>query len=391
VKYSFDKKNSYDARRDFCVIKGKKAIMEREPYLHELAERCDQLGAMHWLSYFLGGAGAKWKQPYLVLFLNPGASIESLQASDFRGAALFYELGGLGLRTGAFSTDDWEGLRTVIAPPDLRSQLAARAVEVLIQQGAHVMLTTYRYFSSAEQAAGTILKQPGILWTEHNREVTKHRLVLEDTYEKTLAKFGKQTRFNLRYYRKRLMARIECTFLSDARAVVTETELLHLNKSSLNPIPEEECKRRYRATRDLMGGFLIGLRKQDGPLLSILGGWRHGTTTVMHHQMNLAGFEKDSLGTVMRAFFLESEIARGTQNIVFYHGTSHTMSHAFHTDLLRDLIVCRKTLRARLLLKLAGRLASPRYYADAHYFGGSATFFAAALTYDEALWRSTTP
>jgi len=33
---------------------------------------------------------------------------------------------------------------------------------------------------------------------------------------------------------------------------------------------------------------------------------------VMHHQMNVAGFEKDSLCTVMRAYFLESEIARGT-------------------------------------------------------------------------------
>jgi hypothetical protein len=359
--------------------------------LQQLAERCDQLGAMHWLNYFLGGAGAKWKEPYLVLALNFGADVNSLRPEDLCGAALFYELRAFGIRTRAFSTDDWEGLRTVIAPPAMRGQLIARAVQALVQQGAHIMLTTYSYTSPDERPAGTMLQQPSMLWTEYDRQMTKHRLVLEKTYEETLAKFGKRTRTNLRYYRKRLLAQMDCTFLADAGSVVSEEELVLMNRRSLNQVPENECRRRFHATRDLSGGFLIALRKPDGELLSILGGWRQGTTTVMHHQMNLAGFEKDSLCTVMRAFFLESEIARGTRTVIFYHGTNHTMSRAFEVDLLHDLVVCRKSLRARILLRLASRLASSRYYSDTHYFGGSTTFFAGALTNGAAIWRSASP
>jgi hypothetical protein len=381
----------FDPLSDLYVLKGQKAILECESLLQQLAERCGQPGAMHWLSYFLGGAGAKWKQPYLMLALNPGADINSLRSDDLCGAALFYELRAFGIRTGAFSTDDWEGLRTVIAPPAMRSPLIARAVQTLGRLGAHVMLTTYRYTSPAEKPASMMLQQRDVLWTEYTRTMTKHRLVLEKTYEETLAKFGKRTRINLRYYRKRLLAKMDCEFLADARTMVSEAELVHMNTVSLNPVPEDECRRRYHATRDLSGGFLIGLRTPDGQLLSILGGWRQGTTTVMHHQMNVAGFEKDSLCTVMRAFFLESEIARGTRTVIFYHGTNHTMSRAFDVDYLHDLVVCRKSIRARVLLKLASRLASSRYYSDTHYFGGSTTFFAGALTSNEAVWHSGTP
>jgi hypothetical protein len=376
---------------DLHVLKGKKAILECGALLQQLAERCDQLGAMHWLSYFLGGAGARWKKPCLVLLLNSGANVKSLRPEDLVGAALFFELGALGIRTGAFSTDDWEGLRTVIAPPAIRSQFAARAVQALIQQGAHVALATYRYTPMGEKTAGPMLQPGDTLWAEYARKMTKHRLVLEATYEETLAKFGKHTRFNLRYYRKRLLAKMDCEFLEDVHSVVSEAEFVRMNTTVLNPTSVNECKRRYLATRDSSGGFLIGLREPKGRLLSVLGGWRHGTTTVMHHQMNAAGYEKDSLGTVMRAFFLEREIERGTRTVIFYHGTNHTMSHAFDVELLRDLVVRRKSLRARVLLKLASRLASPRYYEDVHYFGGSTTFFAGALMYEKAIWRSGPP
>jgi hypothetical protein len=313
---------------------------------------------------------------------------ETMNPSDLLGAALFFELRVFGVGTGAFSTDDWEGLRTVIAPAAMRGELAARAVHALIQRGAHVVLTTYRHTSPEEKAASRMLQRRGVLWTEYDRKVTKHRLMLEKTYDETLAKFGKQTRFNFRYYRKRLMARMDCRFLPDALPEVDETELVLMNAKALNPVSEDECRRRFRAARDLADGFLIALRGPQGQLLSILGGWRQGTTTVMHHQSQIAGFEKDSLCTVMRAFFLESEIERGTRTVIFYHGTNHRMTHAFDVEPLRDLVVCRKSLRARLLRKLATRVASPRYYRDTHYFGGSTTFFASTLTHEDAIWRS---
>jgi hypothetical protein len=388
VTQNLRKSDQFDQVSDLFVLQGQKAILEREGPLQQLAERCDQRGAMHWLGYFMGGAGVKWKHPYLVLHLKPGVDVNSMNPSDLLGAALFFELRVFGVGTGAFSTDDWEGLRTVIAPAAMRGELAARAVHALIQRGAHVVLTTYRHTSPEEKAASRMLQRRGVLWTEYDRKVTKHRLMLEKTYDETLAKFGKQTRFNFRYYRKRLMARMDCRFLADALPEVDETELVLMNAKALNPVSEDECRRRFRAARDLADGFLIALRGPQGQLLSILGGWRQGTTTVMHHQSQIAGFEKDSLCTVMRAFFLESEIERGTRTVIFYHGTNHRMTHAFDVEPLRDLVVCRKSLRARLLRKLATRVASPRYYRDTHYFGGSTTFFASTLTHEDAIWRS---
>jgi hypothetical protein len=226
------------------------------------------------------------------------------------------------------------------------------------------------------------------MWAEQNREITKQRLTLGETYEATLAKFGKGTRTNLRYYRKRLLAQMDCQFIADALPVLSEEDLLRMNATSLGPLDVVECKRRFRATRELPGGFLMALRSPNDQLLSIIGGWRQGTTTVMHHQMNAAAYEKSSLGTVMRSYFIESEIERGTRTLIFYHGTNHTISHAFEADCTRDLIVRRKSIRAALLQKLAGLLASPNHYAEAHYFGGSTTFFASVLTSDRFEWHS---
>ncbi len=240
----------FDESCDMHVLYGRKAILDCELVLQRLAERCDQLGSMNWLNYFLGGSGSRWKRPCCVLFLGPGADVESLHADDVHAAALFYELRPFGFPTGAYCTDDWEGLRTVVAPAALRGQAAACAINRLIKkQGAHVVLATYSCTDEQEkEPASMMLPEREILWVEYDRKVTKQCLTLEATYEKTLAKFGKQTRFNLRYYRKRLLGKMDCTFLADARGLVSEEDALRMNARSLNPVPEKECMRRYAAT-----------------------------------------------------------------------------------------------------------------------------------------------
>lgn len=373
---------------DVWVLEGRETVLDHARLLEEFAERCGQPGAMHWLGFFLGGKGARWKLPYVVLVLRAGSDRRSIKLDDLRGAALFFEVSAFGIHTGAFSTDDWDGLRTVVAEPMLRHQVTALATEALIRKGAHLVLTSYTVRALDETEVGPMLQSPRLLWAEHDRDVTKQRLSLGRTYDETLAKFGKPTRTNLRYYRKLLLSRMDCRFIADALPVVTEEDMVRLSANSLNPLAMDECKRRYRAARDLPGGFLIALLGPNGQPLSIIGGWRQGTTTVVHHQLNSAGFEKHSLGTVMRSYLIESEIERGTRTLIFYHGTNHTISHAFEAERTRDLVVRRKSTRAALLQKLARFLASPRHYTDAHYFGGSTTFFASALTSDALEWHS---
>jgi hypothetical protein len=378
-------------RAEMCVLDGYKAVLAQAHLLEQLAERCGQSGAMGWLGYFLGGSGARWKRPCVVLFLRPGADRSALQPEDLRAAALFYQLAAFGLRTGAFSTDDWEGRRTIIAPAGLRSQVTAQAIDLLLQRSAHVVLATYRRTPLDKTDAGSLLGRPGTFWAENTREVKKQQIALGTTYEETLARFGKRTRINLRYYRKRLLATMKCEFVADACSVMSEDDLNAMNAASLNPVPAAECLRRYRASRDLPGGFLIGLRGPEGRWLSALGGWRQGATTLMYYQINASGYEKYSLNTVMRSYFLENEIERGTHTLVFYHGTNHPMSRAFDIENVCDLMVRRGSIRARMSRWLARLLVSPRFYTEAPYLGGSNTFFAAALVSDRMKWRPVRP
>ena len=370
------------------ILDGRTAVLAHARLLEQFAGSCGQFGAMHWLGYFLGGTGARWKRPCVVLMLKPGADAESLTAGDLWGAALFYELSALGIRTGAFSTDDWEGFRTVVAEPMLRQQATAVATRALIERGAHLVLTTYSAMPLDHTRVGPLSKYPGTIWAEHERKITKQRLILGQTYDETLARFGKRTRTNLRYYRKRLLAEMDCEFIADALPVLKKEDFLSLNANAQNQLSEMECERRFCAARDLKDGFLIALRRREGELLSVIGGWRQGTTTVMHHQLNAAGYEKHSLGTVMRSFFLENEIERGTKTLIFYHGTDHSMSHAFETEMVRDFVVRRKSLRATAMHKMAKYFVSPNYYTATPYFQGSGKFFASILTSDSLQWHS---
>ena len=372
---------------DVSILEGSQAILAHADLLEQLAERSGQLGAMNWLGFFLGGRGALWKRPYVVLCLQSGADASSLQLDIFLGAVLFFELNLLGVPTGVFSTDDWEGLRTVVADASQRHEVAARATEALLDRGAQVVVTTYACAAAEGLRAGPLLQRSGIMWAENDRLVTKSRLNLASSFEQTLTNFGAKTRTQLRYYRRRLEKELQCIFLPDSHELLEEEDLIRLAAISREHISTTECRRRYRAARDLPGGFLMAIRTPDGQLLSSLAGWRQGTTTVMYHQINASGYPKHSIGSVMRSYFIESEIQRGARTLIFYHGTNDTISHSFESDLVRDLVARRTSSYPTLLLKLLGLVVSPRRFRETHYLGGSTTFLASILASDALEWH----
>ena len=122
---------------------------------------------------------------------------------------------------------------------------AAMCVDALLERGAHVVLTTYvaELRSLAKTASYSINGKFCV--AERCRFVTKQKLLLERTFDETLMKFGKQTRFNLRYYRRRLEARIPLTFVADARSELSEEKCVAINANSLNPVPESECRAQF--------------------------------------------------------------------------------------------------------------------------------------------------
>lgn len=369
----FSRNRGFTAADDLLILQGRDVILGQASLLQELAERCGQPGAMHWLEYFLNRRAAERKPPYLVLQLEHPSDADRLSLGNVRAAALFFEYRIFGLRTRAFSTDDAVGFRTVIAPAQERAPMAARAAQALIKQGAHVVLVTYEASENPKEEADLPPNFPGLLAGLRRRNV--HRfLEIGPTFDETLARLGKLTRRNVRYYRRRLSERTSCELVPNVGPYITMDELHAFNRGSINPVSADEVNLRWESACRLPGSFLMGLRTRGGEWLSFVAGWRQGTTTVLHWQMNTAGHEHDSISTVMRSFFLEYEAARGTRRLLMYGGTPHSIRHSFERESIADVLICRPSLRAKLLRLLARTVASP------HGLTGRINFLAQALS-----------
>jgi hypothetical protein len=306
---------------------------------------------MNWLQFFLSTPAFRAKEPYLVLLTHSKAVPKALRVENVRAAVLLFEYRMFGLPTKIFCTDDASAFRTVISRVEDRQAAAVSAMSAVMKIGAQVVITS-------RDDGGRVLGPPRlserspILWTRRHRPVAK-TLLLEPTYEKTLKKLGKATRFNLGYYRRRLLAKMPCEFVADARGMLNERELQAVNANSLNPFTNKLMKLQYTSACHLPGGFLIGLRGPMGEWLSLIGGWRQDGTTVLYWQSNARGHERSSLGTVMRSYFLESEVARGTKSLTFYGGTPHSMQHAFLKEKATDLMMRRRSWQVSVLLATA--------------------------------------
>ncbi len=341
------------------VLDNREAILDLAPLLQSLAERCGQPGAMHWLPYFLDKAAGSRRAPFLVLLLRPEEDQgRSLTADGVEAAALFFEYRLFGLRTGAVATADAVGFNSVIAPSRERTRVAAVAARALVERGASVVLATYEGYKDT-QPRGIFADFSGVSLAARQRQVER-TLRLKPTLDATLAQMGKSTRFNLRYYRRRLEKIMAIEYVPGAAAALVGADLQAINASALNPVTAAEFGRRVRSASELPGSFLCGLRSLDGRWLSLIGGWRQGSITVLHWQMNAAGLEKHSIGTVMRSFFLESEIGRGAEQLLIYGGTPHTMRHAFEQQPIADLVVRRHGPQAALLCAASRFLATPK-------------------------------
>ena len=329
------------------ILDSEAAILALSPVLENFAHRCGQPGAMHWLAYFLDEAVRGKRTPKLVLLLRPEeVSNRSLSADDLRGAALFFEYHLFGFNTGLVATGDAVGFNSVVAPAGERGKVAAIAARALVQDGAATVLATYEGASETELPA-SLEHLSAVPWATRERMVPR-MLRLAPTLDEILQQMGKATRANLRRYRRRLETQVPCEYVADASPLLRAADLTAINAGALNPVAPAEFRRRVDSASSLRGSFLSGLRDRKGNWISLMGGWRQGDTTVLYWQMNSAGLEKLSVGTVMRSFFLEDEAARGTKQVLMFGGTPHSMRHAFQPNVIADLIMKRPGARAAL-------------------------------------------
>ena len=274
--------------KNLLILDSREAILALAPLLETLAARCGQPAAMHWMPYFLDKAVLGRRLPRLVLLLNPEEQNEkSLQVEHLHAAALFFEYQLFGLRTGVVATGDAVGFNSIIAPAGERSRVAALASRALLDRGASICVATFDEEGNAGQARKS-LGASRLRWAVRNRRVAR-MLPLKPTLDETLARMGKSTRFNLRYYRRRLEKQMRCDFYAEAGPLLREADLDGMNAASLNPVESGEFRRRITAASSLPGSFLCGLQGPDGKWLSLIGGWRQEQTTVLYWQMNASG------------------------------------------------------------------------------------------------------
>jgi hypothetical protein len=141
---------------------------------------------------------------------------------------------------------------------------------------------------------------------------------------------------------------MQCEIVADARGLISRQELASLSARSLNPVSVSELENRYYNLSRLPGGYLFGVREVGGGWLGLIGGWHQGATTILHWQLNIRGYEKDSLVNVVRSYFLEHEVQRGARKLVIYGGTLHSMGHSFEQTSEFDLVVRRHSLRSAI-------------------------------------------
>lgn len=332
------------------LVRGREAVKATQGMLVELSRRTGQSGAMDWLDFFITSPDSLEKMPYVLLVggrfdrrssQDDFAHVGAVRADDVLGAVLIYEYQFAGLGTKVFSTDDFSGVRTVIAPEEDRLEVAHAAAGMLMRMGALTVLI------SADAGLGSRVRwastNPGPYRATMRTRVVPRYLPLQRTLNQTLATLGDDTRRNFRRYRRRATAELGAEFVP--RVEMGRTEFMEFNRNSTNPVSEAVTEWRYtllERTRQSNGTLFSGMRDSNGRWLSLIGGRRHGDTTEIDWQMNLAGLPRQSLCTVMRSYLMEHEIARGTTKLVLQGGTPHPMRFSFANAETTDLLVVKR-------------------------------------------------
>ena len=343
--------------RTVHFVTGQDAVLRYSAKLVEFSECCGQTGSMHDLAYFLSKPGALPRLPYLLLVGPADLDIENPDRDDLQGAVLIFEQQIAGVGLGAFATNDRSGRSSLVARAEDRAQVAGLACRALLDRGAHVVLMSFRtgdgdgQARAIEHALGSGANGKTLArWAQRERTIPGY-LPLSDTLDATLAGMGAHTRRNLRYYRRRAEAELGCVLIP--RVDASTNEVLAFSRECMYPVSAAVTAWRYNSLKGLDRPICMGIKDRNGRWLSILGGRRYLDRTEILWQLNRDGLANYSLGTVMRSYFIEYEIALGARRMYTEGGTPHSMKFSFVPETLNDLVLMRRTMAAKAMQRIA--------------------------------------
>jgi hypothetical protein len=340
------------------VVSGAASVLRLRQVLAGLSARCDQLGVMDDIEYFLSKPGRLKRVPCLLLVSKtPALNLNQLSPEDLFGAILLYRYKILGLGIGIYTTNDRSGRGSMVAPIALRSAMAKKVSSWLMDRGAFSVMISFRAGSTepakpdgSSRSRDSIVQDRIARWVWRERD-TPDYLPLKKTFDETLATIGQRTRSNLRYYRRRAERDLGCTFIPEIQ--MDRTEFLAFNGECMYAVPSKIAAWRYDSITKMSDPILMGVKDKDGRWLSLLGGRRHHGETEILWQMNRDGLSVYSLSIVMRSYFLEHEIGRQMVRLSIEGGTSHPMRYSFVKATMTDLVVLRRSWSTVLISKFA--------------------------------------
>lgn len=332
------------------IVTGRKEILALQPMLAAMSVRCGQSGAVDHLAYFLNSENAMKKTPYLVL-LGPNLHRPGVEADQAVAAMLVHEYRVLGCGIGVFATDDTSGRRTLIAPEELRARALDLACTAVMRAGGQIIVMSVMEDADRMTSleVSPIRVNGAWTYTSREREIPSY-LPLESTLDATLATMGQRTRSNMRYYRRRAEAQLGSAFVE--RVELHRYAFKTFNRECMYAVSDHEAGLRYDSLSTVPGIFLCGIRAEDGRWLSMIGGRRYRDMVEIDWQMNRSDLPAYSLSTVMRMYFIENEIARGTRKMYIEGGTPHAMRFSFTTDLVRDVGLVKRTRLAAMMRRI---------------------------------------
>jgi hypothetical protein len=151
-------------------------------------------------------------------------------------------------------------------------------------------------------------------------------LQLPSSYRNFLNTVGSRTRRNFRYYREHSEAA--------GHVYVEEIALAEFRKAAYSLLKEgvvganvTGIDRAINIFATVNRPLLVGLRRENGEWLSLIGGWYESNRAVMFLQMNSdKRYARFSLSLVARAHLIESLIGKGVRSLVFWAGVGGPLS-----------------------------------------------------------------
>ncbi|SDF22758.1 hypothetical protein [Terriglobus roseus] len=323
-----------------CIlISGSSDLLSAAHLLEEIGRRCGQENIEARLRFLLTVPYFGNKIPHAVLIYN--------QHKVLSAAVIVLEYRWRQLGLGIFVPIDPEGDLTVLSAPDLQSEAASRAAAFLMQKQARAVYLVAHSDSTGTRGADT---PPNTILHRDLRRT----LPLLGSLDETLAMMGPRSRRNLRNFARRAIKEFGAIFYPECD--ISENGLIEINRVCAYPVPDWVSSWRYHSTHTIPGGFIAGLRAENGEWLSLLGGRRYGDTTIIDWQMNRIDLGSISIGTAMRYFQTEHEIAIGRKWLQFNGSTAHSIQNAFQQETVTDLLWMRPPYSRNFIRRLWAKL-----------------------------------